>query len=237
MQNTELDPKVSEALAAASGTGLKLVIGNKNYSSWSMRPWVLLNAFNIPFEEIRIPLRQPDTVQRVSEFSAAGKVPVLVAGDITVWDSLSICEYVAEQFQDRGLWPTNVKARAQARSMCAEMHAGFQALRSSMYMNIRARFPGKGRNAGSQADIARICELWEDCLSAAGPHDFLFGEFSIVDAYFAPIVMRFVTYSVPLAPALQAYVERVCEHPAVARWIREAHAESESLPMFDTYPE
>lgn len=237
MQNTELDPKLSETLAAASRAGLKLVIGNKNYSSWSMRPWVAMVAFNIPFEEIRIGLRQSNTVEHIAEYSSSGKIPVLVAGEITVWDSLAICEYLAEQFPERGLWPENVKARAQARSICAEMHSGFQGLRSDMYMNIKARFPGKGRTDAAQADIARICEIWEECLTAAGPHDFLFGDFSIADAYFAPVVSRFKTYSVPLAPALAAYVERVWSHPAVARWVKEALAETEALPFFDSYPE
>jgi len=220
------------ALAAMLGqerAGLRLIIGNKNYSSWSMRPWVAMKAFGIPFEEIRIVLQQPDTTTRIAEYSAAGRVPVLLAGDITVWDSLAICEYLAEQFSILNLWPEDVAARATARSICAEMHSGFSSLRSDMPMDIRASLPGKGRTIGSQADIGRISEIWEDCLSLYGAHEFLFGDFSIADAFYAPVVMRFRTYGVSLAPALQAYTERVLAHPAVAQWVREALLETEGL--------
>ncbi|MDB5727767.1 MAG: glutathione S-transferase family protein [Noviherbaspirillum sp.] len=238
MQTTELDPQVSAALdAAEERAGLKLVIGNKNYSSWSMRPWVALKAFGIPFDEIRIGLDQADTSARIAHYSAAGRVPVLLAGDITVWDSLSICEYVAEQFPDKRMWPGDVEARAMARSICAEMHSGFTGVRSAMWMNIRARFPGKGRTPAAQADIGRICEIWETCLSQSGPHQFLFGDFSIADAYFSPVVMRFRTYGVAMAPALDAYAERVARHPAVAQWMMEALAESERIEKYDVYPE
>lgn len=237
MQNTELDPTLSQTLNAAENAGLKLVIGNKNYSSWSMRPWLAMTAFSIPFEEVRISLGQQETSMRISQHSAAGKVPVLIAGEITVWDSLAICEYLAEQFPDKGLWPHDVTARALARSICAEMHSGFGELRSAMWMNIRARFPGKGRTPGAQADIARICEIWENCLARAGHHQFLFGEFSIADAFFAPVVMRFRTYGVWLAPMLQAYVDRVVAHPAVAQWMREAVAENDRLDKYEVYPD
>jgi glutathione S-transferase len=236
MQATELDPTLSQTLSDAEQTGLKLVIGTKNYSSWSMRPWVVMTAFNIPFEEKRIVLGRPDTSARIAQFSAAGRVPVLIAGETSVWDSLAICEYLAEQFREKALWPTNVAERAMARSICAEMHSGFSGLRAAMWMNIRANFPGKGRTPAAQADIGRICEIWEDCLARSGPHQFLFGEFSIADAYFAPVVMRFRTYGVSLAPALQAYVERVAAHPAVALWIAQALAEQEHHPAYDSYP-
>lgn len=237
MQTTELDPALSVALNDAKKTGWKLVIGNKNYSSWSMRPWVVMKAFHIPFEELRIVLDRPETSTQIARYSAAGRVPVLLAGDLAVWDSLAICEYLAEQFPDKNLWPKNVEARAIARSICAEMHSGFTGLRSAMWMNIRARFPGKGRTAAAQADIGRISEIWEDCFARSGPHQFLFGEFSIADAYFAPVAMRFRTYAVALAPALEAYVARVAAHPAVAQWIAEAHAETESSPKYDVYPD
>jgi glutathione S-transferase len=238
MQTTELDPQVSQALdAAEERAGLKLVIGNKNYSSWSMRPWVAMTAFGIPFEEIRIGLDQAETTARIARYSAAGRVPVLIAGDIVVWDSLSICEYLAEQFPDKHMWPGDVESRAMARSICAEMHSGFTGLRSAMWMNIRARFPGKGRTPGAQADIGRICEIWETCMARSGPHQFLFGDFSIADAYFAPVVMRFRTYDVALAPALQAYVERVAAYPAVAQWVEQAIAETDSIDKYDVYPE
>src|SRR5450830_1339866 len=165
MQNTELDPTLSATLEKAGKNAITLVIGNKNYSSWSMRPWVALVAFDIPFKEIRICLDQPDTATRIAEYSLAGRVPVLIDGDLTVWDSFAICDYLAEQFSDKNLWPRNTAARAMARSICAEMHGGFSALRSSMSMDIRASHPGEGRTMETQADIGRISEIWEACLS------------------------------------------------------------------------
>ena len=237
MQKTELDPGLSQALAAARQPGLTLVIGNKNYSSWSMRPWLALVAFGIPFKEVMVLLDRDDTATNIAAYSACGKVPVLLAGTITVWDSLAICEYLAEQFPELHLWPQDVAARATARSVCAEMHSGFGGLRSAMSMNIKARFPGRGRTAAAQADIGRISEIWEECLSRFGHHEFLFGEFSIADAFFAPVVMRFRTYGVALAPALNAYCERVLAHPAVARWISEALAETEVAPKHDIVPD
>lgn len=235
MQDTEMLPALA-ALMDERRSRMVLVIGNKNYSSWSMRAWVTMKAFGIPFEEIRIHLDQADTTARISEYSAAGKVPVLIANDITVWDSMAICEFLAEQFSLLNLWPEDTAARAFARSICAEMHAGFSSLRFDMPMNIRADLHGQGHTPGAQADIGRICEIWEDCLARFGAHEFLFGAFSIADAYFAPVVTRFKTYGVSLAPALQAYADRVCAHPAVAQWILEARAETESAPWHDARP-
>jgi glutathione S-transferase len=206
---TELETQVASLLEHAKRAELILVIGNKNYSSWSMRAWVVLTAFDISFKEVRILLDQPDSVSRIAEYSLAGRVPILIDGELTVPDSLAICEYVAEQFPEKKLWPQNAAARALARSICAEMHSSFVALRSSMPMDIRAKRPGEGRTPQAQADIGRICEIWEGCLAKHGHHQFLFGEFSIADAYFAPVVMRFRTYGVLLAPALQAYMKRV----------------------------
>ena len=236
MHTTELDTTLNRTLDQARSAGLTLVIANKNYSSWSMRPWLVLSAFGIPFHEVAILLGQDETANRIAEFSSAGRVPVLLAGDMTIWDSLAICEYLAEQFPEKNLWPQDVAARAMARCICAEMHSGFGGLRSAMSMNIRMSFPGKGRSAEAQADIGRICEIWEDCLSRFGHHQFLFGEFSIADAYFAPVVMRFRTYAVSLAPALQAYADRVAAHPAVAQWMREALAETTHLEKYDAIP-
>jgi glutathione S-transferase len=227
MQTLELDPTLTQTLDNARQAGLTLVIGNKNYSSWSMRPWVALTAAGIPFTEVRVLLDQPDTAANIARYSAAGRVPVLLAGEMTIWDSLAICEYVAEQFPDKHMWPQDVAARAMARSVVAEMHSGFADLRGAMPMNIKTRLPGRGRTPGAQADIGRICEIWEECLSRFGHHNFLFGDFSIADAFFAPVVTRFQTYGVALAPALQAYCERVLAHPAVARWVSEARAETE----------
>lgn len=233
MQTTILDPSLTQALASAREPGLTLIIGNKNYSSWSMRPWVAMTAFGIPFQEVRVLLDQKDTSSKIAEYSACGRVPVLLAGEMTIWDSLAICEYLAEQFPDKHLWPQDVAARATARSVCAEMHSGFAGLRTAMSMNIKAQLPGRGRTAAAQADIGRISEIWEECLSRFGHHQFLFGDFSIADAYFAPVVMRFRTYGVSLAPALNAYCERVQAHPAVARWITEALAETEVAAKHD----
>ena len=233
MQTTKLDPGLSTTLATAREPGLTLIIGNKNYSSWSMRPWVAMTAFGIPFQEVRVLLDQPDTANRICGYSASGRVPVLLAGEMTIWDSLAICEYLAEQFPEKHMWPQDVAARATARSICAEMHSGFAGLRGAMSMNLRMSFPGKGRTAAAQADIGRISEIWEECLSRFGHHQFLFGEFSIADAYFAPVVTRFRTYGVSLAPALNAYCERVLAHPAVARWVSEGIAEPEHLPKHD----
>lgn len=227
MQDTELDPSVTSLLTGHRKPHLKLVIGDKNFSSWSMRPWVVLKAFGIPFDEILIHLDRDDTTRNIAEYSAAGRVPVLLADDITVWDSLAICEYLADLYPAHNLWPQDQAARAIARSVCAEMHSGFTALRKDMSMNIKAKLPGEGRSIGAQADIGRISEIWEDCLANHGAHQFLFGDFSIADAFYAPVVMRFNTYAVSLAPALQAYVERVTAHPAVAEWIRDALAEPE----------
>lgn len=237
MQKTELDPTLSSPAGSAGKNSLKLVIGNKNYSSWSMRPWVAMKAFHIPFEEIRIALNKPDTSMNIAHYSAAGRVPVLLADKVAVWDSLAICEYLAEQFPERHLWPQDTAARAMARSICAEMHSGFTGLRSAMWMNIRAQFPGKGRTPDAQADIGRISEIWETCFARSGAHRFLFGDFSIADAYYAPVVMRFRTYAVALAPALDAYVSRIAVHPAVAQWIAEAHAETDASSKYDHYPD
>jgi len=233
MQVTELDPAPTPLASKPADAEWTLVIANKNYSSWSMRPWVVMTAFDIPFREKRILLDQPDTANQIAQISFSGRVPVLLANETAIWDSLAICEYLAEQFPDRHLWPQDAVARAMARSICAEMHSGFAGLRSAMGMNIRGRFPGKGRTPQAQADIGRICEIWESCLSRFGHHQFLFGDFSIADAYFAPVATRFQTYDVFLAPALQAYVERVLAHPAVAKWMREAMAETEVIPKYE----
>jgi glutathione S-transferase len=227
MQTIELDPTLSQTLAAARQPGLTLVIGNKNYSSWSMRPWVAMTAFGIPFTEVRVLLDQPATANDIARYTHSGRVPVLLAGDITIWDSLAICEYLAEQFPDKHLWPQDVAARAMARAICAEMHSSFASLRTTMSMNIRASKPGRGRTPETQADIGRISEIWEECLSRFGHNEFLFGAFSIADAFYAPVVMRFATYDVALPPALSAYCERMRRHPAVALWIEGALAETE----------
>ena len=237
MQTTELDPTLSETLERAEKSGLTLVIGSKNYSTWSMRPWVAMTAFNIPFQEVKVSLNRADTATLIAKYSSSGRVPVLLAGETAVWDSLAICEYLAEQFREKNMWPLDVVKRALARAVCAEMHSGFNDLRQAMWMNIKADFRGKGRTPGAQADIGRICEIWEECLTHSGAHDFLFGDFSIADAFYAPVVMRFKTYDVSLAPALQGYADRVAAHPAVAAWVAGALAETDTAPRYDTYPD
>ncbi len=215
---------------------LRLIIGNKNYSSWSLRPWLLLKQAGIPFSEIRIPLYTPDTTTRILEYSPSGKVPALIDGDTTVWESLAICEYVAERFPDKQLWPKDPKARALARAVAAEMHAGFTELRTHMTFNARKCLPGKGRTPAVQKDIERIGNIWNDCrcrFSAEGP--FLFGRFSIADAMYAPVALRFITYDVLLDAVSATYVETIDKLPAVQEWMAAGRNEIETIPAFETY--
>ena len=215
---------------------LTLVIGNKNYSSWSLRPWLVLKQFDIPFTEIRIPLYEPGAQEKILRHTPAGKVPVLHDGDITVWDSLAICEYLAERFPDRQLWPTHPAARALARAICAEMHTGFADLRQHMNMNIRGHFPGKGLTPEVAQDIARIQAIWRDCRARAAPGGpYLFGAFSIADAFFAPVVLRFATYAPALDDNAHAYMQAVLALPALKEWITAAQAETETIPTFELY--
>ena len=215
---------------------LTLIIGNKNYSSWSLRPWLLLKQAGIPFSERRIPLYTPQTKADILKHSPAGKVPVLHDGDISVWDSLAICEYLAEKVPQQPLWPVAAAARARARSVACEMHSGFTALRQNMNMNCRKRLPGKGRTPEVAVDIERICALWKDSRANFGKSgDFLFGEFGIADAMYAPVALRFVTYAVDLDPVCTAYVRAITSLPAIQQWLAEAEAESETIPEFEAY--
>jgi glutathione S-transferase len=208
---------------------MKLVIGDKNYSSWSMRPWLLLTHFGIPFEEVLIELDQPGTKAAILSFSASGKVPCLISEDgEAVWDSLAIAETLAERFPQHAMWPRDANARAQARSVSAEMHSGFAELRTHMPMAIRSSKPGAGATPGALADIARIDALWNACLDASGG-PFLFGEFTIADAMFAPVVMRFNSYAPPLSAKAAAYAARVTALPAVAAWIEAARRETHRI--------
>ena len=213
---------------------LKLVIGNKNYSSWSLRPWLAMKVAGIGFAEERIPLYGPGSKEKILAFSPAGKVPCLIDGDLRIWDSLSICEYLAEKTPS--LWPQERSARAHARSISAEMHSGFQNLRTHMSMNIRKRFPGKGRTPGVMAEIARIADMWSECrerFGASGP--FLFGRFSIADAMYAPVVLRLRTYEVELPSEARAYADAILALPALQEWMAAAASEKESLPQFEMY--
>jgi glutathione S-transferase len=208
--------------------GLVLVIGNKNYSSWSLRPWLAMKVLGIAFEEKRIALYGPESKKALLEYSPAGKVPCLVDGATRVWDSLAILETLAER--EPRLWPQEAAARARARSISAEMHAGFPNLRQHMSMNIRKRHPGKGRTPEVLAEIARIVQMWSE---ARGP--FLFGAFCAADAMYAPVVLRFRTYEVELPGACRAYADAVLALPALQAWIRDAERETESLPQFEQY--
>ncbi len=204
-----------------------LVIANKCYSSWSLRPWLLLKHLGIAFDEVLVPLGQPDTSARIREHSPAGRVPILKDGDITVWDSLAIMEYAAERWPAAGVWPHERAARALARSISAEMHSGFQALRNGCPMNLGKRFGPKDRGEGVARDIARIEAIWQDArarFGQAGP--FLFGAFSAADAMYAPVVTRLDTYSAEVSPASRAYMEAVLGLPAYAEWRAAALQES-----------
>ena len=215
-------------------TPLTLVIGNKNYSSWSLRPWLVLRQAGIPFEEVRIPLYVPESAALLAAWSPSGKVPALHDGDIRVWDSLAICEYLNERFPDKQLWPLDAAARAVARSVSAEMHAGFGALREHMSMNIRARYPGKGRTPECLADIERILAIWTDCRAHfGGGGDFLFGRFGVADAMYAPVVLRFQTYGVALEGAARDYAKAVLAVPAMQEWVAAGVAETERIEMFE----
>jgi glutathione S-transferase len=224
-------------------TRMKLYIGNKNYSSWSMRPWVLLTQAGIPFEEVKLRF---DAFTPESKFKTelarvtpAGRVPVLVDGDLTIWDSLAIAEYVAEKFPEKMLWPASVADRARARSVCAEMHSGFSALRTHCIMNVEASLPEIGARVlrdepDVAADFARLSEIFRGLLAAHGG-PMLFGAFTIADAYFAPVVMRIRTYALPVPDDVAAWTRRVVELPGVAAWIRDALAEKDFCPVEEPY--
>jgi glutathione S-transferase len=210
---------------------LRLFIGNRNYSSWSMRAWLALRLTGAEFEEELFPLGEAGVRDRIRKHSPTGRVPALRDRDLTLWDSLAIAEYLAERFPRAGLWPSDREARARARAVCAEMHSGFSALRANMPFNVRRRSPGKGRAPGVEQDIERIVGLWRECLSSGDP--FLFGEFGLADAFYAPVVIRFRTYAVPLAQPEAAWADRVLEHEHVWAWCEAAEAEPWSEPQYD----
>ncbi len=210
-----------------------LVIGNKNYSSWSLRPWLAMKFLGIAFQELRIPLYGPGATEEIRRYSPTGKVPCLVDGTVRIWDSLAILEYLAETHP---LWPQDSAARAMARSASAEMHSGFQELRQHMSMNVRRRLPGMGRTPGALADVARIIGLWTECREKHGSGgEFLFGAFSAADAMYAPVVLRFRTYEVELPEACRRYADAVLEIPAIGEWIAGAEAETERIEKFEQY--
>lgn len=210
---------------------LVIVIGNRNYSSWSLRPWLALKAAGADFEEVVVGLRQPETKAKILAHSPAGKVPVLKHGDLLVWESLAICEYLAEVFPQAELWPADMRARAVARAVATEMHAGFAGLRRDLPMDIHGK-SGMARQPGEEAkaDIARVQQIWQDCRGRFGGGDdggpFLFGRFSIADCMYAPVATRFRSYGVALDAVSAAYVDAVYAHPAMQDWIAAAKGEA-----------
>jgi glutathione S-transferase len=215
---------------------LKLVIGNKNYSSWSMRPWLALRANNIAFDEVFIPLYTGEAdKQRILNFTHSGKVPALIDGDVTIWDSLSIIEYVAERFPETRLWPEDRARRAHARSISAEMHSGFAALRNECGMNLHRPIGAIPLSDDARANVARIQEIWLECRERYGKlGPYLFGAFGAADAMFAPVVHRFRTYAIGVAPEAQAYMETMMSLPAFQEWTRAGLAETLVIDRFET---
>ena len=224
---------------------LKLYIGNKNYSSWSMRPWVLLKQSGIAFEEVMVRFGE-DALAADSSFKQAilavnpvGRVPVLVDDDLAVWETLAIAEYAAERFPEKHLWPQDVRARARARSVCAEMHAGFTALRNACPVNIEAFLPEVGAivwrdHPAVRADVQRLVAMWTELLEQhKGP--LLFGEFSIADAYFAPVCIRLKNFALPVPAHITDYIQRVCALPGMKAWIEDALAEKEFVIFDEPY--
>lgn len=210
---------------------ITIYIGNKNYSSWSLRPWLALKHTGAAFEEVIIPLDQKESATNLRRHSPSGRVPVLRHGTLTIWETLAICEYLAEQFPAARLWPAERDARAHARAVSNEMHAGFAALRNLLPMDISRRWPLGNRLAKVAPDVERVAAIWRECRQrfgsrgADGAGDFLFGDFTIADAMFAPVTTRFLTYSVPLDPVCSAYVAAMQRWPAMQEWAAAAKAE------------
>jgi len=214
---------------------LRLAIANKAYSSWSLRPWILLTHFKIPFAELVIPLDMPDTRQRILNVSPSGKCPSLHDGPVSVWESLAIVEYIAEKFPEKAIWPKGKAARALARSLSSEMHAGFQALRNHCPTNFRRPVRKRELTAEAAADVARIQAAWAAARGAYGKEGrFLFGRFCAADAMFAPVVNRFHVYDVPVTKGSQAYMEAIMALPAWKAWIKGAEAEPWRIEHYDS---
>lgn len=213
---------------------MHLYLGNKLYSSWSLRPWMLMTALGIPFKETVIPLYHPDSKARMLDVSPGGKVPVLVDADVTVWETLAIIEYLHERFPDKGVWPKDATARAHARAISNEMHAGFQALRTMCPMNLGKRFAPRELSSDVADNVRRIEGMWSDARRRfGGGGSFLYGAFSAADALYAPVVTRLDTYQVRVAPATRRYMDDVLSHPAFVQWRSEALAEPWSIPHYE----
>ncbi len=203
-----------------------LVIGSKAWSSWSLRPWLALKQAGVTFDEVVIPLRRPDTATKVAQYSPSGRVPFLRDGEVSIWDSLAICEYVAEMLPGAWMWPEDRTARAMARAISAEMHSGFPALREHLSMDVTKTLPLPALSDTAKADIARVTAIWTDCRKRFGDGGpFLFGGFTIADAMYAPVATRFRTYGVPLDAIGSAYVDALYALPAMKEWIAAAMQE------------
>jgi glutathione S-transferase len=210
---------------------LKLVLGNKNYSSWSLRPWIAMRHAGLAFDEEVIPLYEPGSRERVLKYSPAGKVPVLIDGDMTIWESLAILDHLAERFPKMKLWPSDTGARAHARAVSAEMHAGFGALRRHCPMNMRRVRKKRELTAEVAADVRRIEEIWTDCRKRFGQGGgFLFGDFGAADAMYAPVVSRFASYDIGVGAACEAYMAAMMALPAWQEWRAAGIAEPWVMP-------
>jgi len=210
---------------------MHLIIGNKNYSSWSLRPWLLMMEMNIPFEEIRIPLYLKGSKDEILKHSPSGKVPALEYNGTTVWDSLAICEYISDLYPDKGCWPHGLEDRALARSISSEMHSGFFEIRNTLPMNCRKKMIFTNISPALQAEIERICAIWRLCrgkYSRLG--EYLFGAFSIADVMYAPIVLRFNSYGIVVGNVERLYMNTILANPSLQRWVAEGVKESEVIP-------
>lgn len=207
-----------------------LIIGNKNYSSWSLRPWLLMKEKGISFKETKIPLYIEGSEEELLKYSSSGKVPALLDGEITVWDSLSICEYVNEEYPDIGCWPKKKDQRALARSVSHEMHSGFFEIRNTLHMNCRKKIKYSSISIELERDIERVCEIWRMCrASCTEPGGYLFGSFSIADAMYAPVVLRFESYGIEVGDIERKYMDVILANPSLESWVAEGINEEEYI--------
>jgi glutathione S-transferase len=213
---------------------LTIYLGNKNYSSWSLRPWLVLKQVGVAFDEVVVPLYQPGSRETLLKFTPSGRVPALHHGPLVVWDSLAICEYLAESFPTFQLWPRDPDARAVARAVSAEMHSGFAAMRTHLPMNVRASVPNRGVTQEAQVEINRIMAIWRGCRTRFGAGgDFLFGQFTIADAMYAPVVSRFRTYKIELEREAEAYCDTILALPAMQEWSAAARNEPMIIAQYE----
>lgn len=215
----------------------RLVIGNKNYSSWSLRPWILLKENNIPFEELRIPLHTETTKAEILKISSAGKVPAWIEDNgLVIWDSLAICEYIAERYPDKHCWPVDMKQRALARSVSNEMHSGFQTIRTTLFMNCRMRMVYKDFSSKLQMELDRVRQIWRDCRSRNPDGPFLFGGFTIADAMYAPMVVRFTAYGIDCGRIERDYIDTILALESMKQWMQQGAAEPEVISYYEVTP-